>query len=126
LLKSILTHSIVFTILFFVVKHLHLYGITDTLPFDLGSMYLFHYVFSLGICILFSYLAYSKILENQLGFIYLGALFLKIIFFVVLHKDTVLSTSPIPRIERVHMLVPLALFLLVEVLFISKILRRLW
>ena len=125
MLKSIITYSIVFTILFFVGKNLHIFFISDTLPFPLGKMYLFHYLFSLGICILFAYLAYSKILENQLGLIYLGALFLKIIFFVILHKETVLSNVPIPIIERVHMLVPLVLFLLVEVQFISKILKRL-
>ncbi len=88
-------------------------------------MYVYHYLFSLGICILFAYLAFSNILENQLGLIYLGALFLKIIFFVIIFKNIVLSETPIPRIERVHMLLPLALFLSVEVLFISRILRRL-
>lgn len=88
-------------------------------------MYVYHYLFSLGICILFAYLAFSNILENQLGLIYLGALFLKIIFFVIIFKNIVLSETPIPRIERVHMLLPLVLFLSVEVLFISRILRRL-
>jgi len=88
-------------------------------------MYLYHYVFSLSICVLFAYLAYSDILKNQLGLIYLGVLFLKIIFFVLIFKDVVLSTTPIPRIERASMLVPLVLFLLVEVLFVSKILKRL-
>ncbi|WP_366135765.1 DUF6168 family protein [uncultured Maribacter sp.] len=125
MLKSFIQYSIVFTILFFVAKHTHLYFIKDSISFSLGKMYLYHYIFSLGICLFFGYLAFSNILENQLGLIYLAALFLKIIFFVIIFKDVILSETPIPRIERVYMLFPLILFLSVEVLFISRILRRL-
>ncbi len=74
---------------------------------------------------LFAYLAYADILKNQLGLVYLAALFLKIIFFVIVFKDVVLGDLLIPRIERLSMLVPLVLFLSVEVFFISKILKRL-
>lgn len=74
---------------------------------------------------LFAYLDYAATLKNQLGLVYLAALFLKIIFFVIVFKDVVLGDVLIPRIERLSMLVPLVLFLFVEVFFISKILKRL-
>jgi len=86
---------------------------------------LYHYLFSLGICLLFAYLSHADILKNQLGLIYLATLFLKIIFFAIIFKDLVLGTTPLPRLERIYMLVPLALFLTFEVFFISKILKRL-
>jgi len=87
-------------------------------------MYLYHYLFSLGICILFAYLAFADLLKTQLGLVYLAALFLKLIFFTILFKNAVFSDIIIPRIERFSMLIPLLLFLFVEVIFISKILKK--
>lgn len=87
-------------------------------------MYLYHYLFSLGICTLFAYLAFADILKNQLGLIYLAALFIKLIFFAILFKSLLFSEVILPRSDRFSMLVPLIIFLSVEVLFISKILKK--
>ncbi|QWX83680.1 hypothetical protein H0I23_14675 [Cellulophaga sp. HaHaR_3_176] len=125
MLKSIINYIVVFSILFIFSKYTHLYLVEDEISFPLGKVYLYHYLFSLGICILFAYLASAEILKQQLGFVYLGTLFLKIIFFVIIFEELVFGATPLPRIERFYMLVPLALFLTVEVLFISKILKRL-
>ncbi|WP_370458286.1 DUF6168 family protein [Cellulophaga sp. L1A9] len=124
MLKSILQYILVFTLLFLLGKYVHLAILDDTIPFPLGKMYLFHYLFSLGICILICYLAYADILKEQLSLIYLATLFLKLIFFAILFKSTVFSEVSIPRIDRFSMLIPLILFLTVEVLFISKILKK--
>lgn len=125
MLKSIIQYIVVFSILFFVGKFVHLSLIDEPVSFSLSKVYLYHYLFSLGICLLFAYLSFANILKNQLGLIYLATLFLKIIFFAIIFKDLVVGTSPLPRLERVYMLVPLALFLTFEVFFISKILKRL-
>ncbi|WP_425594200.1 DUF6168 family protein [Cellulophaga baltica] len=124
MLKSILQYIIVFTLLFLVGTYTHLAILDNSIPFPLEKMYLFHYLFSLGICILFAYLAFSDILKEQLGLIYLATLFLKLIFFAIVFKSAVFSEAVIPRIDRFSMLIPLILFLFVEVLFISKILKK--
>ena len=124
MLKSILQYFIVFTLLFFIGKYVHLLIINNEIAFPLDKMYLYHYLFSLGICILFAYLAFADLLKTQLGLVYLAALFLKLIFFTILFKNAVFSDIIIPRIERFSMLIPLLLFLFVEVIFISKILKK--
>ncbi|MBU2995944.1 hypothetical protein KO500_05845 [Cellulophaga baltica] len=124
MLKSILQYIIVFTILFIVGKYTHFFILNNDITFPLGEVYLYHYVFSLCICCLFTYLVHEDILKEQLGLIYLATLFLKIIFFTILFKSTMFGDTPIAQQDRVSMLVPMGIFLFTEVFFISKILRR--
>jgi hypothetical protein len=63
-------------------------------------------------------------LKEQIGLIYLATLFFKIIFFAILFKSTMFSEVPLPQSDRISMLVPLGVFLSVEVFFISKILKK--
>lgn len=124
MLKSILQYVIVFTLLFLLSKYLHLAILDNIISFPLGKMYLYHYLFSMSTCILFAYLVFANILKEQISLIYLATLFLKLIFFVILFKSVVFSETPLPRIDRLSMLIPLIVFLTIEVLFIAKILKK--
>ncbi|MDT7828979.1 DUF6168 family protein [Pricia sp. S334] len=95
-----------------------------SLDFSLLHSYLFHAVFSCAICT--SLLTLSKLpqFRAQLGFIYLGGLLLKLLAFAGIFQDIVLRENPISTASSVSLLVPIALFLSLEVYFIAKLLRR--
>jgi hypothetical protein len=63
--------------------------------------------------------------KDQLGFIYIGALVFKLVFFSVLFSSFLFGDEPFTNTERVSMLLPVVIFLLPEVYFISKILMKL-
>ena len=73
---------------------------------------------------MFAYLAFNDILTAQLGIIYLVTLALKLIFFTIIFKAVIFSETSLPRVDRIAMLIPMLLFLTIEVLFISKILNK--
>lgn len=125
MVKSIAAYFIVFTPLFFLGKFIHITLVLDNqVSFPLENMYLYHFLFSLGVCTLFTYLAFNGILKDQLGIIYLITLTLKFLFFAGIFKELILSKNSLPRLDRVSMLVPLIIFLAVEVVFISKTLKK--
>tara|TARA_R110000868_G_scaffold243187_1_gene499129 strand:+ start:951 stop:1262 length:312 start_codon:yes stop_codon:yes gene_type:complete len=96
-----------------------------SISFPLKAVYLFHAIFSTVICVLFLFLAKTKKFKDQLGFIYLGTLFLKIIFFAIIFHNLIFNNLVLSTLERVSLLIPVVLFLSFEVLFVSKILKRL-
>ena len=125
--KTLLTYLIVFFTLFFSTYYLHNYFIdTDSfvLRFNLKPIYLFFAGFSLIICIVFQFLRLVKKAKDQLGFIYLGTLVLKMLFFVIVFKKNVLDLPNLTKLESINMLIPLFIFLFTEVYFIAKILQQ--
>jgi len=128
LFKLVLQYSIVFTFLFFSGQYLHEFFLSHfqkRLSLPLEKIYLFHFVFSLSICILFLFLTFSKKYKDQLGFLYLATLLLKIIFFVILFQNLIFTEIRLSKIDRISLLIPVILFLSFEVFYISKILKRL-
>lgn len=125
--KTLLTYLIVFVTLFFTLNFAHQY-IVDTnsleLRFHLKPVYVFFAVFSLLICVVFQFLKLVKKAKDQLGFIYLGTLVFKMLFFVIVFKKTILDLPNLTKIESVNLLIPLFIFLFVEVYFIAKILLQ--
>lgn len=123
--KTFLTYITVFTILLVVVGYVHIYLVlNNAMDFPLRGMYFYHFIFSLTTCLLIAYLAFEDLLQQQLALVYLGALFVKIIFFVVLFKNFFLGDVQLPQTDRVSMLIPFGLFLATEVIFLSKILKK--
>ncbi len=117
----------VFTLLFFIALNVHGFVLEHAgknLSFPLGRVYLFHYAFSLGVCILFNALYSVQKFRDQLGFLYLGAVFLKLFAFVLIFEHFLFSDAPSSTWERISYLVPLFLFLFSEAYFIIKILNR--
>ena len=94
------------------------------LPFSLQKLYLFHIGFSLLICINLQFLTKIAHVSEQLGFIYLGTLLLKIILFSVVFNETVIASENLAVASKISLLIPTFIFLLVEVFFIAKILNK--
>ena len=62
--------------------------------------------------------------KPQLGFIYLPTLFIKGILFYVIFKDSIFQIKNLTLPERLNLIIPLAVFLILEVYLISKILNK--
>ncbi|WP_371873544.1 DUF6168 family protein [Seonamhaeicola sp. ML3] len=125
--KTLLIYLIVFVTLFFSANYLHQYildGSSSVIRFDLKPVYIFFSLFSLFICVVFQFLRLVKKAKDQLGFIYLGTLVLKMIFFSIVFKKEVLDLPDLTKIESINLLIPLFIFLFVEVYFIAKILQQ--
>lgn len=127
MIKAISIYSLVFFSLFFIGLYLHENGLerqTVILPFSLKKVYLFHLVFSLLICVnlkLFS--TVDKVFE-QLGFIYLGTLFLKIVLFCAIFYKSIFTEENLTQIVRLSLFFPAIIFLLTEAVFVAKVLNK--
>ncbi|WP_452225503.1 DUF6168 family protein [Lacinutrix chionoecetis] len=94
------------------------------LSFSLFHIYIFHFFASLIICSVFLLLSKSEKWISQLGFLYLFALITKILFFAAAFKEHLFKTESFTKTESLNLLIPLFLFLTLEVYFIAKILNK--
>lgn len=90
----------------------------------LKEHYIFHLVFSSMVCILFFALNQHKKWKEQLGFIYLGTFFLKLVIFAMVFQELVLPSKSLENIEVFLVLIPLFLGLALEVFVISQLLNK--
>ncbi|MEM8846518.1 MAG: DUF6168 family protein [Bacteroidota bacterium] len=90
----------------------------------LKNHYAFHLVFSIAVCALFMGLNQHKKWKDQLGFIYLGTFFLKLVIFAVVFQDLVQPSKNLENIEVFLVLIPLFLGLALEVFVISQLLNK--
>ncbi len=127
MIKNIFLYTLVFFSLYFFSHFLHQSFIEKQkiiLPFSLQKVYLFHTGFSLLVCmnlLLFSNV--NKIID-QLGFIYLGTILLKLVLFSLLFYSSTIINDSLTFSARISLLIPLIIFLLTEAFFVSKILKR--
>lgn len=127
MIKSLLIYTLVFFGLYFLGFGLHEEYIVKTnqnIPFSLKKVYQFHLGFSLLICLNFKLLSTVNKLFDQLGFIYLGTLLLKIVVFSVVFYSSVFLAENLSQFSRISLLIPTLLFLLTEAIFIAKILNK--
>lgn len=89
----------------------------------LHKAYIFLYFFSLILTIIFKLVSKSDKFFEQLGFIYLGVLVFKIITFAVMFYPQLMGEKLMPQFYRASLLIPVFVFLFLEVFFISKIMR---
>ncbi len=127
MIKNIFLYTLVFFSLYFFSHFLHQSFIEKQkiiLPFSLQKVYLFHTGFSLLVCmnlLLFSNV--NKIID-QLGFIYLGTILLKLVLFSLLFYSSTIINDSLTFSAKISLLIPLIIFLLTEAFFVSKILKR--
>ena len=127
MLKRTLIYALTFIALFLLGYYSHKAIIeAKQLPlvFSLQKSYLFHAIFSFLICVIFAFLSLKDKLFQQLGFIYLGALTLKIILFCIVFYNPIITASDLSKTDSISLLIPIAIFLITEVYFIAKILNR--
>ena len=127
MIKDILLYSVVFFFLFLVSFSLHEFYIENQhiiLPFSLRKVYIFHLGFSLIICI--NFLVFSTVdkVFEQLGFIYLGTIVLKLLLFCLIFYKSIFTEEGLPFSARFSLFIPMIIFLLTEVVFVAKIIKK--
>ncbi len=127
MIKNIVTYSTSFVLLASISFFAHNYFtkiLSLDLRFDIFPVYVFHFSISLSICIIFEILSRVSRFQTQLGFIYMGTLFFKVMVFSAAFYKSILSIQLITRVESLNLLIPVFIFLIAEVYFIARILNR--
>ncbi|SDS49868.1 hypothetical protein SAMN05216503_3254 [Polaribacter sp. KT25b] len=127
MIKTIFLYTVIFFSLFFISFFLHENYIEKAaiiLPFSLRKIYLFHLGFSLLICINFKVFSSVDKIFPQLGFIYLGTIFLKIVLFSAFFYTSIFTGDNLSQTARISLFIPMIIFLLTEAIFVSKILNN--
>ncbi|MDG1196119.1 MAG: DUF6168 family protein [Polaribacter sp.] len=127
MIKAIFGYSLVFFSLFFIGLFFHENVIEKQgviLPFSLKKVYLFHLGFSLLICVNFKLFSTVDKVFEQLGFIYLGTLLLKIVLFCAIFYKSIFTEENLTQISRLSFFIPAIIFLLTETIFVAKVLNK--
>lgn len=127
MIKSTATYTLLLGVLFFLGLSLHTYFLEKEaieLQFSLHTIYLFHVVFTFVVIGVFNFISKKKEFFEQLGFIYLGVLVFRIVLFCGFFYNLVFTSVDLSIIERISLLIPVAIFLIFEVYFIAKILNK--
>jgi len=126
-LKKIIGYIIVFvsvgTISFF-VQYFFLKEQQVAFGQVLKTSYLFHGCFSFLLVSAFNILSGKKQIFDQLGFIYIGLLVFKLIFFGFMMHRELIGEEILPRNERAGLLVPVIIFIFLEVVYLKKIFKQ--
>ena len=99
-----------------VAYNLQSYLTDDNVPYSLQKLYIFH-----GIAVLIVYLG-IEIIHDKTA--YLTLMFLKIGTFILLFKSTIFSIKDLTLTDRLGLVIPFFLFLIVETACIAKLLKR--
>ncbi|MDC6404151.1 MULTISPECIES: DUF6168 family protein [Maribacter] len=124
--RKILLYTIVFTM----VGTISFLGQTFLMDLEtdflhlLEQSYIFHFFFSLLLVIAFQILSKNQKVFEQLGFLYIGMLVFKIVVFTAMFFPQLMGDQPLPHFYRAMMLLPTIIFLTLEVIFVSKIMRE--
>ena len=121
MIKRILLFALSVVLLFIVSYSIHSYIISKVLSFQLWNIYLFHAVACLIVYISVELVA-SK-LPNQAGYAYLMFMFFKIGAFVLIFQASVFAKESLTQAERIGLVLPLFLFLVLEAIGVSKLLN---
>ncbi|WP_298882769.1 DUF6168 family protein [uncultured Polaribacter sp.] len=127
MIRSILVFTIIFFSLFLLSFSLHEFVIENqqiNLSFSLKKVYLFHLGFSLLICVNFLIFSTVNKIFEQLGFIYLGTIVLKLILFSIIFNKPLFSDEGLSFQARLSLFIPMIVFLLTEAIFVAKILKK--
>jgi len=114
---------LVFGMVSFYVHQLLLENNDLSLRFSLKNVYIFQGISSFIICAALNVLSTTEKFNSQIGFLYLATFALKIVAFSTIFYKSILSIKDISKIESLNLLIPLGVFLIIEVYFISRILN---
>ncbi|MCH9661967.1 MAG: hypothetical protein K0U54_13775 [Bacteroidetes bacterium] len=94
-------------------------------PISITSLYLFFGGFSLALCVLLFLLLKTKKFKDQLGFLYLVSVALKIGIFCAVFSKQIFSEVSFTNTQSLNLLIPMFLMIGLEVFFISRLLNNL-
>ncbi|MGJ8548474.1 DUF6168 family protein [Winogradskyella wichelsiae] len=127
MIKSLMLYAASFAVLFLIIHFSQEFVLNEsnkTVRFNLWDTNVFLVIASLLICIHLKLFSSIKSFQPQLGFIYLPTLFIKGGLFFLAFKSSVFSLETLTMVERLSLLLPLLLFLVLEVFFVVKILAQ--
>lgn len=127
MIKKLIIYLVVFGVLLVCGSYVHLYFLgaeVSSLNFFVSNIYLFHAVFSFLLCSVFYVLSNIHKFQHQLGFLYLGALLFKLLTFSVIFYSVLFQQETLSNNERLSLLIPVFIFMVPELYFISKILLK--
>lgn len=124
MIKRILTYLSIITLVFIGVFFTHQYMLETKqliLSYSLLKVYLFNAIASIIIygCI---ELVAEK-LPSQAGYAFLTCVFLKIGIFIVLFQATVFSEVKLELYQRLSLIIPFFLFIIIEAIGVAKLLN---
>ncbi|WP_031426794.1 DUF6168 family protein [Flavimarina sp. Hel_I_48] len=128
LTKLLTTAALIILGLGIVFYFLHL-GVLNVLnvelPYNLLNFYLFGAISSLIICLTFITLPeLLPELHDKLGFMFLFSIFAKLLLLALIFRNLLFSDTVFTRMERLSMLIPIFVFLIYEVLVLTRILKK--
>lgn len=124
IIKPVLVYIVSFGLLFIVIhfsQQFIIQKLNTPLKFKSEDVNTFFAIASFIICFLLHLLSYFKELKPNIGFMYLPTLFIKGILFFIIFKSSVFTLETFTMTDRVNILIPSLLFLLLEVIFVAKI-----
>lgn len=121
MIKRIILVTLLFMLLLGVSYAVHSSFLNENLFFSLLSIYIFHAVSAVFVYVTVEIV--SNYLPNQAGYSYLMMMCLKIGAFVLIFQTSVFAKSPLSQVERVSLVIPLFLFLIVEAIVVSRLLN---
>lgn len=125
--KQLFFQFSIFFVLYFTSFFLHEFTLEKLeieIAFSLKKVYLFHLGFSLLICVNFTIFSTVDKIFQQLGFIYLATIFLKIVVFNVIFYNPIFSKENLDFASRISFFIPMIVFLSTEAVFVVKILNK--
>ena len=127
MIRSALLFFILLFLVFLIGFSIHEFFIEKqeiSLPFSLKKVYLFHLSFSLLVCINFLiFSTFDKVFE-QLGFLYLGTIILKLSLFCTVFYATIFTEQELTLSSRISLFIPVILFLITEAAIVANILKK--
>lgn len=112
--------TVLITLALFYIGHTYLLK-HRVLSYDLLNVYLFHAIASVIVYVILELVAAK--LPNQAGYAFLAGVFLKIGFFILLFQAEVFPEESLPKYEKISLIVPLFLFLIIEAIAGSRLLN---
>jgi len=126
--KKIVIYVIISILLLCIAYYIHTTTFThfaNKAPIPLEKVYAFFVGFYIILGVSFSFLYTKTSFKDQLGFLYLASVVLKIILFsIIFSKQLFMIDSSFPRQSAVNLLIPIILTLIAEVFIISKLLNN--
>jgi len=122
MIKRIILVAVLFILLFVVSYSIHTSLLNENLSFSLINVYLFHTISVILVYITVEVV--SSKLPNQAGYAYLMMMCLKIGAFILIFQTTVFSKTTLSQAERISLVVPLFLFLIIEAISVGKLLNN--
>jgi len=120
-------YSISFILLSLIGYYTHIFlfpNITIESPIPLSKVYAFFTGYALAVCVQLLVLSKTEKFKDQLGFLYLVSIVLKMILFFVAFRKQIFTEGSFTNTEGINLLIPIVLTLFLEVFFMRKLFKN--